>query len=225
MLRAVGLHVLRYAPDRSVYLFAPAPGVEDASLRAQVALEGLQQQLSLPEPKAWHVFQFMKSCTKKYYDVINVLHESMWIQFIWVKIAWVMWVHMSHQERWRHDSGSVTLARFLSSRWDIEHPGKHGDTWHFSQSGSRTDTWNSLGLAVPDRCWAAFWHVLNRPDVHSYWFGLVDLLVFTCRVYCKCGQAPHPSIEVVLHMDPEIFQAGVPASRSTIKTNTTIIPC
>eukprot|EP00434_Breviolum_minutum_P035677 symbB.v1.2.031588.t1/scaffold3684.1/size52080/2 len=51
MLRAVGLHVLRYAPDRSVYLFAPAPGVEDASLRAQVALEGLQQQLSLPEPK------------------------------------------------------------------------------------------------------------------------------------------------------------------------------
>jgi len=77
MLRAVGLHVLRYAPDRSVYLFAPAPGVEDASLRAQVALEGLQQQLSLPEPKAWHVFQFMKSCTKKYYDVINVLHESM----------------------------------------------------------------------------------------------------------------------------------------------------
>lgn len=76
MLRAVGLHVLRYAPDRSVYLFAPAPGVEDASLRAQVALEGLQQQLSLPEPKAWHVFQFWKSCTKKYYDVINVLHNQ-----------------------------------------------------------------------------------------------------------------------------------------------------
>lgn len=52
MLRAVGLHVLRYAPDRSVYIFAPAPGVQDAAVRAQVALDGLHLHLTLPEPKA-----------------------------------------------------------------------------------------------------------------------------------------------------------------------------
>ncbi|CAK9086859.1 Ankyrin-2 (ANK-2) (Ankyrin-B) (Brain ankyrin) [Durusdinium trenchii] len=51
MLRAVGLHVLRYAPDRSVYIFAPAPGVQDAAVRAQVALDGLHLHLTLPEPK------------------------------------------------------------------------------------------------------------------------------------------------------------------------------
>jgi len=51
MLHAVGLHVLRYSPDRSIYIFAPTPGVQDSPLRAQVALEKLSQQLSLPEPK------------------------------------------------------------------------------------------------------------------------------------------------------------------------------
>eukprot|EP00435_Cladocopium_sp_Y103_P038677 s254_g10.t1 len=51
MLHAVGLHVLRYSPDRSIYIFAPTPGVQDAPLRAQVALAKLSQQVSLPEPK------------------------------------------------------------------------------------------------------------------------------------------------------------------------------
>lgn len=57
MLHAVGLHVLRYSPDRSIYIFAPTPGVQDSPLRAQVALEKLSQQLSLPEPKAGSLWE------------------------------------------------------------------------------------------------------------------------------------------------------------------------
>ena len=52
--------MLRYSPDRSIYIFAPTPGVQDSPLRAQVALEKLSQQLSLPEPKAgtlWEVIE------------------------------------------------------------------------------------------------------------------------------------------------------------------------
>ena len=59
-LRAVGLYVQRYAPDRSVYIFAAH--VEDAVQRAATVLECLREQLALPEPKAGTGCEPRESC-------------------------------------------------------------------------------------------------------------------------------------------------------------------
>ena len=54
MLRAVGLHEKRCAPDSSVHIFKPlSKGAAGCAGLAQKALDLLKVHVTLPEPKAW----------------------------------------------------------------------------------------------------------------------------------------------------------------------------